>query len=194
MDTQPELAADWLDFSILDDLRPYFHLIEYSSYLRTPVLIHRLRAVAAIEAGDVEAAEQLANRALAALPSETRISEGLVPLLEDAGHREVANRLFDQQFAIHQQWCEAWPDSAMLHNNLAWLAARCNRRLDDALRHARRAVEWEPNAAHLDTLAEVYHRQGNHEKAVEYAERAVASEPDSDTLRNQLERFRAARP
>jgi tetratricopeptide (TPR) repeat protein len=192
MDDQPGAAADWFDLSILDDLRPYFHLIELTNYLRTPALIHRLRAVAAIEANDAEAAQQRARQALAAVPAETQIAEDLVPRLDAAGHRQAADRLFDEQFQAHVRWCEDWPDSAMLNNNLAWLAARCGRRLEEALHHAQRAVELEPNAAHLDTLAEVHFRLGNREKAIEYSQRAVSIDPGSDTLRKQLQRFRAA--
>jgi tetratricopeptide (TPR) repeat protein len=112
--------------------------------------------------------------------------------LEAAGQRKMADDLFDEQFQMHVQWCADWPDSALLNNNLAWLAARCGRRLDDALRHAERAVELEPNAAHLDTLAEVHFRRGDRERAIEYSQRAVALEPRNQSLAGQLERFRTA--
>jgi tetratricopeptide (TPR) repeat protein len=194
MDTDPGAAAGWFELSTLDDLRTYFHLLQLPTYLGTPALIDRLRAAAAIEAGDFETAKQRARNALAAVPAEIDISENLVPRLEAAGRRDLADELFDEQFQAHVQWCGDWPDSAMLNNNLAWLAARCNRRLDDALRHAQRAVELEPNAAHLDTLAEVHFRRGDRERAVEYSEQAVALDPRNQTLRSQLDRFRATGP
>ena len=194
MDTDPGTAAEWFELSTLDDLRTYFHLLQLPTYLRTPAVIDRLRAAAAIEAGDFETAKQLARAALAAVPAEIDISEDLVPRLEAAGRRDLADELFDEQFQAHVQWCADWPDSAMLHNNLAWLAARCGRRLDDALRHAQRAVELDPTAAHLDTLAEVHFRRGDRERAVEYSEQAVALDPRNQTLRSQLDRFRATGP
>jgi hypothetical protein len=144
MDTQPEIAADWLDFSILDDLRPYFHLIELNNYLRTPALIHRLRAVAAVEG------RRRRNRSAAGTAGPGRRTgrdadrRGSRSALDAAGHRQAANRLFDEQFQAHVQWCEDWPDSAMLNNNLAWLAARCGRRLDDALHTLSERSNWNP--------------------------------------------------
>jgi len=192
MATDPGAAAGWFELSVLDDLRTYFYLLNVTTYLRTPALIDRLRAAAAIEAGDFETAARQARAALAAVPAEIDISEELVPRLEAAGQRKIADELFDGQFRMHVQWCADWPDSALLNNNLAWLAARCGRRLDDALRHAQRAVEQEPNAAHLDTLAEVYFRRGDRERAIEYSQRAVALEPRNQSLASQLERFRTA--
>ncbi|MCH5376721.1 MAG: hypothetical protein JJ992_22375, partial [Planctomycetes bacterium] len=189
MQTDPGEAADWFDFSLLDDLRSYFHLVRDRDYLHTPALIHRLRAAAAIEAGDIEAARRHAQMAIIAAPAETQIGEDLVPLLDAAGERAVADELFQQQFEQHARWCADWPDSALLHNNLAWLAARCGRRLDDSLQHAERAVELQPSASYLDTLAEVHFRLGDRQKAIEFSQRSVALEPDSDTLKSQLHRF-----
>ncbi len=189
MATQPAVAADWFDFSLLDDLRSYFYLLRDADYLRTPALVHRLRAAAAIDAGDLDAARQHARAALAAAPAETAVGEELVPRLDAAGQREAAEELFQEQYRLHVQWCADWPESALLNNNLAWLAARSGRLLDTALKHAERAVQLEPNASHLDTLAEVHFRLGDREKAIEYSKRSVALDPDSDTLRGQLGRF-----
>jgi tetratricopeptide (TPR) repeat protein len=186
----PAAAAQWLELSLLDDLRSYFHLLRDTDYLRTPAAIHRLQAAAAIDAGDFAAAAASARLALKAAPGETEICEQLVPRLEQAGQHQAADELFELQFDQHVQWVETWPGSARLHNNLAWLAARCDRRLDQALHHAEEAVQREPaNSGYLDTLAEVHFRRGDRETAIDYARRALALEPDSAMLKSQLERF-----
>jgi hypothetical protein len=63
----------------------------------------------------------------------------------------------------------------MLNNQAAWLAVSCNRRLDTALNLAQTAVACDlssPSA--LDTLAEVYLRLGQPERARELLERVLA--------------------
>jgi len=81
------------------------------------------------------------------------------------------------------------PDAAFLHNGLAWLAAKCNRDLDGALRHATRAVELDPkSAAILDTLAEVQFIRGDKSGAATTIRKAI--ELDRPTvLADQLKRF-----
>jgi tetratricopeptide (TPR) repeat protein len=58
------------------------------------------------------------------------------------------------------------------------------------MEHATKAVELAPqNGNYLDTLAEVYFRQGDRESAIEYSRRAVQLTPDRDSLSKQLSRF-----
>lgn len=192
VDGDPAAAVQWFELSLLDDLRPYFYLLENANYLRTPALVHRLRAAAAIDAGDIPAAMQHARLALRAAPAETAISEVLVQRFEQAGEHAAAEELFALQFQEYLEWTEAWPESAHLHNNLAWLAARCGRRLDEALRHAELAVGKRPgHGSYLDTLAEVHFQRGDRAMAIECSSRAAALDPDSVTLKQQLERFRS---
>ena len=74
------------------------------------------------------------------------------------------------------------------------MAARLDRELDQALQHAQRAVELEPDhASYVDTLAEVYFRRGNTTEAIRWAKRCLELEPDAPYLRKQLERFSKAK-
>ncbi len=82
---------------------------------------------------------------------------------------------------------EAEPDSVRGLNNLAWLLRE--RAPDEALTHAERAVELQPdNPAVRDTLGMVLLAQGQPEQAQEHLRRAVDSAPDSPTLRYHLAR------
>ena len=78
----------------------------------------------------------------------------------------------------------------MLHNNAAWLSARCERQLDVAMRHAKEAVKLSPkNASYLDTLAETHFRMGNREAALRFSRQAVRLSPHNKTITGQLYRF-----
>lgn len=186
----PARAAAWFEQSLLDDLRTNFHLVNDRDYLATPAKIYRLRAAADMDAGRVEAAEKHIQLALTALPGETELSEELVPRLLKAGRKQQADELFQKVFGLYSEAVQAYPACALLHNNLAWAAARCGRHLEEAQRHAARAVELAPdNASYLDTLAEVYFQRGDRESALRHSRRALQLRPDDETLQQQLQRF-----
>ena len=68
-----------------------------------------------------------------------------------------------------------------------------HRRLDDALQHALRAVELDPDhAAYLDTLAEAHFHLGDRDAAVRHSRRAAERRPQDTTLQEQLRRFEQA--
>jgi len=186
----PAEAAALFEQSLLDDLRTNFHLLNDRDYLATPAKIHRLRAAAETDAGRFEAAEKHIRQALTALPGETDVSEEFVPRLQKAGRNQQADELFQQVYGRYSEAVQAWPECALLHNNLAWAAARCGRHLDEAQQHAERAVELAPdNASYLDTLAEAYFQLGDRESALRHSRRALQLRPDDEVLQQQLKRF-----
>lgn len=88
------------------------------------------------------------------------------------------------------------PDNdASTLNGLAWVCATNGVHFPDALRAAERAVAMEPGSAEiLDTLAEVHHRMGHRDQAVETAKKALSISPDDEYLKGQLARFQSGRP
>jgi tetratricopeptide (TPR) repeat protein len=190
---QPAEAAAWLQDALLDDLRWNHFLLNNYDYLRAPSAIHRLRAVAAVRAGDFTQAGREIGLALAATPADTQLAQDLVPLLEQSGRQPQADELFGTVVTAISDQLQRYPRSALLHNNLAWTSARCHRCLDYALQHALRAVELDPdNAAYLDTLAEAHFRLGDRDTAVRHSRRAVELRPQDTTLQKQLKRFEQA--
>lgn len=87
------------------------------------------------------------------------------------------------------------PADAQTYNNLAWLYAtstdRAIQNLDKAKLYAESAVRLtrETQAAYLDTLAEVYVRRGERQRAAEQLRKAIAVSPNAAVppLRARLE-------
>jgi uncharacterized Ntn-hydrolase superfamily protein len=82
------------------------------------------------------------------------------------------------------------PRDADLFNALAWMLAQNQLGLDAALRYARRAVKLRPRDANiLDTLAEVYYRRGDYDRAIEIERALVDRHPERNDLARQLAKF-----
>ncbi len=186
----PAELAVLLEYSLLDDLRAGFYLLNVNDYLRVPANIHRARAKAAAAKDDMETVRREFDLALAASPGNSQLAEELIPLLDKKGRRREADELFDKVFTAYTSWTDEYPQCSTLHNNLAWISARCGRRLDDALKHAARAVELAPtNAGYVDTLAEVHFQRGDRPSAIAQGQRALSLRPADEHLKRQLHRF-----
>ena len=190
---KPEVASlNWQHY-LLGDVRPSFWLLNETSYLSVTALTHQVRATAAIQRAEFEAARADIESSLLLFPGNTNVGEQLAPLLDAANQSGLADEFVSQVVQHYERLCELYPKSALLHNNLAWAAARSHRQLDKALLHAERAVELAPtNAGYVDTLAEVHFQLGDRDEAVRISERSVALRPLGKSLQEQLTRFRSA--
>ncbi len=89
------------------------------------------------------------------------------------------------------------PDYAEALGLLAWLYAIAQdpklNKIKDAIPIAQRAVELDPTADMLDTLAECYHQNGQHQQAIEASKKALAAKPENrEYFVSQLKKFQAA--
>ena len=188
-----QLKASHWEAMHLSCLEAFLWIPSLRGYLHTPHLIHKTRARAYLAAGDVDRALAEIEQSRRLLPGDTELAEHLVPVLEQAGQSAAATALFDKSFVFIETICERFPNSALHHNNLAWMSARCNRRLDDALYHVQRALELVPeNPSYLDTKGEVHFRRGEVEEAIQCAQRCLELEPQNKFFREQLRRFQQA--
>ena len=111
------------------------------------------------------------------------------------GARLTSEKLLSDVARAYEEVLESFPRSARHHNDLAWLLARCDRRLDDAFTHATRAVQLEPDKANYrDTLAEVHFRRGERATALDLAKRNLEAEPQNQHFQRQLRRFAEPSP
>lgn len=151
------------------------------------------RAKQLLEQDDLDGALEFAQSALEAAPAAIEVAELFVPELEKRGRPEDAEKLFQRTDELMMRLCQRFPNSALYANNLAWMYARCRRKLDDAYKLATRAVELEPETAtYLDTLAEVEFCRGNVQRALALAQRCIELDPSHSHYRRQLRRFTAA--
>ena len=78
----------------------------------------------------------------------------------------------------------------MYLNNAAWLCARSQRKLDEALALIQKALALTPEeAAYHDTLAEVHFQRGDREAAVAAAKKCVELAPDNKLFATRLKHF-----
>jgi tetratricopeptide (TPR) repeat protein len=163
---------------------------DMGAYVRLPGYAHHNDARAHVAAGRLDQAVAEGRRAWHYLPEQTELVIDLVRALEKAGRTADADRLFDERLALMQRLCVQTPRSAGRHNGMAWVAARCGRRLDLALRHAKAAVELAPTAAgYFDTLAEVRFQRGEREEALKANEQAIRLAPKDAYFAAQRKRI-----
>jgi tetratricopeptide (TPR) repeat protein len=186
-------AADYWEKMLLACLQVKFGFTQTEGYIHIPHLIQKTRAKALLTAGQVDAAIPIIQLAHSICPGDGEFIETVVPELEKSGRPELADQLFDRTYKIMAESCQLFTYSARARNDLAWMSARCNRRLDEALQFARRAIELSPKtASYIDTLGEVHFRRGEVAEAIECGERCLEIEPDNEGYQKQLDRFRAS--
>jgi tetratricopeptide (TPR) repeat protein len=187
-----EAAAQW-ESMLLSCLKTSSAFVKIEGYVQIPHLIHKTRARGLLAAGRTEEAIEELRLSHAIWPTNVSLAEDMIPLLDDAGCDEFAAELFTATSEQLQRICDDFPQSATHHNNLAWMSARCDRDLDNALKHALRAVQLAPgNYAYLDTLGEVHFRRGHVQEALRCARECLEAVPDNPHYQRQMDRFRAA--
>jgi tetratricopeptide (TPR) repeat protein len=147
-------------------------------------------ARAAQAEGDTAAMNKQLDSLLALHPNDPDLAQELVPLLKQLKRPQDAQTVFAAAYTAARAAVEARPDDPEPLNNLAWLCARCDERLEEARALAGRALALSPdNAAYLDTAAEVHFRLGRRAHAIRLEKQALRLRPDNSFMRRQLERF-----
>ena len=159
-------------------------------YLDIPFTLHRDRAVALLRSGKTAEAIDELKRAEAIMPENVPFLLECDAALRKQGAGDEADAFYRRMADRLEADCRDFPRGGGYHNDLAWLEANLNRDLDQALAHAQRAVELEPQSAGiLDTLAEVHFRRGNRAEAVRLAKRCIELDPHDKHYQEQLARF-----
>jgi tetratricopeptide (TPR) repeat protein len=185
-------AALW-DRAFLDNQSKTTRFARPWDNFAMPSLIHRARALGLMRGGDLPAALKEADLAMRFTPGDADAVIAFVNELDRLGRKDDADVLYRRHTAPYQAFCAAYPDSGQAHNQLAWAAAKCKRDLDEALKHARRAVELDPDdTASLDTLAEAHYQRGEYQLAIEAINKCIEKEPKEKHHAEQLERFSKA--
>lgn len=149
------------------------------------------RALADLKEGNVEAALDRIRRFEGVRPAGIEICEHTYGRLVQSGRKDAAESLLERCSSRMLSHLEKWPDDAGAHNNYAWMLARCNQRLDEALSHSELAVKLSDGLpTYVDTLAEAHFRLGNIDQAIDLTQRCISLDPRHSHYRKQLVRFR----
>ena len=148
----------------------------------------------AISNNDRELANRLVRVTLRCKPQDIDVPIVIVPAAERVFGKELADEWFHLFYQPLLKHLEEFPNDALIGNNTAWMAALCNRNLDQAKMLASKVTASHPEATYLDTLAEIEYRLGNVDRAIELSEKCLRMEPKNKQHRKQLKRFRAGNP
>jgi tetratricopeptide (TPR) repeat protein len=173
-----------------------------TGYLHVSLRAHFPLMKGAIEKGEWDKAAAEAGACLRTYPLETNVLMEIVPALDKAGKKDLADKVFAPAWDACRKQAHLCPELWGDLNGFAWMAARCRRELDDALDFARKAVDGsKEDPGILDTLAEVYFQRGEKDKAIETIKKCqagaaklpdkVAGEKMAAYAAKQLKRFEA---
>ena len=133
-----------------------------------------------------EVAHQILLDLLEKNPRSSRVLVELGVFLWETGKPEESKRVFLQVLEIDG-------NSAPALNRLAWFHRNDQESLDHGIKLSKRSLEIQPDTpAYLDTLAELYYRNGESVKALPLIQRAIELEPESSYFQLQFEKFKRA--
>lgn len=131
-------------------------------------------------------AHQILLNLLKENPLSSRVLVELGVFLWETEQPKESKKVFMQVLEIDK-------DSAPALNRLAWFHRKDKESLDHGIKLSKRSLEIQPDTpAYLDTLAELYFRNGESVKALPLIQRAIELDPGSRYFRLQLEKFKRA--
>lgn len=134
---------------------------------------------ALIARGDIYTTQGHDDKALKEYEAAVTLAPKLGTLQVKMGLLHERNHRFDEAVEAFQTAITLDPKQVIAYNNLAWISAEQNIRLENALTWAKKAVELAPKVpAFQDTLGWVYWKRGNVEEAATVLEKASTMKPE----------------
>lgn len=100
------------------------------------------------------------------------------------------NPVWRNDFTLWTDTLKKSPESIPALNNLAFYYAVNNSNLDEALKLSSRSLALDPdNLECLDTIAEIYYRKNEYDRAIAALKKAVSIAPENKSLRKKLEKI-----
>ena len=161
-----------------------------SAYVTLPLMIQEWRLEAAVSEKDHDTVVESLQRILELDPLDISFSEEQLPLMRMAGMKQLADTVLDQIVDAGVDHAARFSHDAMTCNNVAWVAAKNQRRLDDALDLATLAVTAEPESTtYRDTLAEILFLLGRKKEALQVEQACLLDDPGQWHLHEQIKKF-----
>jgi tetratricopeptide (TPR) repeat protein len=154
--------------------------------------IHWRYLRAARKKGDQAAIDAQLEELLKLGPADVEVAMDVVPVLKSRNRNAEAHQFFLPAYQQLAGKLNGDPRNTHLMNDLAWLEAKCDERLDEALKLATAASEAAPtDYAILDTLAETHYHLGHQAEAIATEEKALRMRPGDAFMQRQLARFKS---
>ncbi|MCY2974463.1 MAG: hypothetical protein NTW52_07320 [Planctomycetota bacterium] len=152
--------------------------------------LHRLEARLAIDSGDWKSANEAVEKCWRANPDQIETLLELIPVARLKFEPEKVEswiRLYADPLENH---LKLFPDDTLVGNNVAWLYANLDYRLERAKQLSTRVTEiLVDDHMYLDTLGEVEFRLGNRSRAIEIARQCQKLAPREAHYHRQLKRY-----
>lgn len=188
-DQQPGRASQWFDLALQQTL--WSVDFRAGAYVTLPMFAHRWALEEEIKTDQRDKVVLRLDRMLRLDPMDIDIAERLLPMMRENGMEEDSIRVLDRIIDLGLDHADRYPFDAMTSNNVAWIAAVNERRLDDALRLSRVAVTAEPDSAiYRDTLAEVLYKLKRPVEASQIERGCLLDDPTQWHLHQQYEKYR----
>jgi superkiller protein 3 len=98
----------------------------------------------------------------------------------------------DMAFLNLQKSIDCDPNNPAPYNNAAWFYAINEINLDKGIELSKKAISFQPDEpVYLDTLAELYYKKKDYNKAIDIIEKAIKLDPKSEYLKEQLKKFKS---
>ena len=136
------------------------------------------------------------ERAREVAPDVPGVYSSLGDALNKLGKDTEARQAHTRCERLYRDRIAQRPNLPSSYNNLAWFFVTHDAKLDEALKLSKTSLELDPDTdAYLDTLAEIYYRMGEHDKAIEWIKKVFELDPPPRHLiyfEQQLDKFEKA--
>lgn len=187
----PALAAELLDLGLVGTIEttPFYP----AAYVSLPALVHRQRVLAMVTAGDIEQVRPQIDAIMRLNPIDIDFGEKAIKRFREVGWHSLADATMERIYQSGKRHLASFPLDVSTANNLAWILALSDHRLDEAEEWSWRTVWLTPDSSvYRDTLAEIWYRRGRTDDAIALAEACLLDQPGEWHIREQLRRFRGA--
>ncbi len=189
--TDPLGAADTFDLALMASVGST--AFYPGGYVLFPAIVKRGRILAVIEQGDETAVSEAVSDLLRLMPIDINFAEDAIKKMRQQGMHELADQTIARVHQAGWKHMQQFPRDSLMGNNLAWVMALSDYRLDQALELSERTVLHYPDSTvYRDTLAEILFRLGRIDEAILLIEACLRDSPGEWHSHEQLQRFRKA--
>jgi tetratricopeptide (TPR) repeat protein len=187
-ETAPKASAAAIDLAIAGTIETT--VFYPAAYVSLPSYVHRRMIRNAVSEKNEQAVRREIDKLLRLDPIDIDFGEKVLESMREAGMKDVALEVLERIYQAGAEHLANFPQDVGMSNNLAWVMALSDFRLEDALLMSKRAVFYEPDSTvYRDTLAEVLYRLGRVDEAIAIEKACLLDQPAEWHVHQQIRRF-----